>query len=132
VPSRLTEVIVDAHDLERLADFWCAALGYVRRHHGEGWLLVGPPGEETTTAAWVAAPQPTCISFVSVPESKTQKNRVHLDITPVGGSTQADEVERLLLLGATRADLGQDATAWVVLRDPEGNEFCVMPEVTDD
>lgn len=131
MPSRLTEVIVDAHDLERMADFWCAALGYERRHAGDGWLLIAPPGDEITTEAWTEAPQPASISFVSVPEPKAEKNRVHLDITPVGDSTQEGEVERLLSLGAARADIGQGTTSWVVLRDPEGNEFCVMPAASD-
>ena len=68
------------------------------------------------------------MAFVQVPEDKVAKNRVHVDVTPTD-RTQADEVDRLLGLGASRVDIGQRDTPWVVLADPEGNEFCVMPEV---
>jgi hypothetical protein len=61
--------------------------------------------------------------FLNVPEAKTQKNRLHIDLVP---DDQAVEVERLVALGATRADIGQGETAWVVMADPEGNEFCVL------
>jgi hypothetical protein len=63
--------------------------------------------------------------FVTVPEAKTVKNRLHLDIRPVDGSHET-EVERLIGLGARRADVGQGSAPWVVLADPEGNEFCVL------
>jgi hypothetical protein len=68
---------------------------------------------------------PTLV-FVRVPESKIVKNRLHLDVSPIDGSTE-DEVTRLLGLGATRADVGQGPNqGWVVMADPEGNEFCVL------
>jgi hypothetical protein len=72
------------------------------------------------------------IDVLPVPEAKTVKNRLHLDVR-ADGSTQAAEVDRLLALGATRADVGQgpDAT-WVVLADPEGNEFCVLSRSVQD
>lgn len=114
--SRLTDVIVDGHDLEMLADFWCAALGYVRADAGDGWLAIEAPGD-------AAAPN---MAFVVVPEERVAKNRVHVDITPTD-ATQAEEVERLIGLGARHADIGQGETIWVVMADPEGNEFCVMP-----
>jgi hypothetical protein len=63
--------------------------------------------------------------FVTVPEAKTVKNRLHLDIRPADGSHET-EVERLIGLGARRADVGQGSAPWVVLADPEGNEFCVL------
>jgi hypothetical protein len=62
---------------------------------------------------------------VPVPESKTVKNRLHLDFRP---DDQELEVDRLLALGATRVDIGQGERSWVVLADPEGNEFCVLGE----
>jgi hypothetical protein len=123
VPSRLTEVIVDAIDLERMAEFWCAVLGYAPAGSEDGWVGIGP---DVTGVDAAAELQPPGITFVSVLETKAVKNRVHLDVTPVGVS-QADEVDRLLALGATYADIGQGEVRWVVLRDPEGNEFCVMP-----
>lgn len=62
--------------------------------------------------------------FLPVPESKTVKNRLHVDLAP---DDQEAEVERILALGATRIDVGQGADAtWVTLADPEGNEFCVL------
>lgn len=65
--------------------------------------------------------------FVPVPEGKTVKNRLHLDLAPAQGDDQAAEVKRLVDRGATLADIGQGPeVSWVVLRDPEGNEFCVL------
>jgi hypothetical protein len=68
--------------------------------------------------------------FAAVPEGKTVKNRLHLDLRPVD-SSHADEVERLIGLGARRADIGQGDVPWVVLTDPEGNEFCVPGPLAD-
>jgi hypothetical protein len=68
--------------------------------------------------------------FVPVPESKTVKNRVHLDVSPVG-SDPDEGVARLETLGATRIDIGQGEQHWVVLADPEGNEFCVLGRRAD-
>ena len=61
--------------------------------------------------------------FARVPETKTIKNRLHLDFRP---DDRDAEVERLLAMGATHADVGQGEQPWVVLADPEGNEFCVL------
>lgn len=126
--SRLTEVIIDCHDLDRAAGFWCAVLGYQRGSGGEGWLSIapwapdgGPSDHELRTGA-----VPSIIAFVLVPEEKTVKNRVHVDVTPTDRS-QLEEVERLIGLGARRIDIGQGDVPWVVMADPEGNEFCVMP-----
>ena len=64
------------------------------------------------------------LSFVTVPEAKTVKNRLHIDLNP---DNQEAEVARLLGLGAKRVDVGQnDEVTWVVMADPEGNEFCVL------
>jgi catechol 2,3-dioxygenase-like lactoylglutathione lyase family enzyme len=131
VTSRLTEVIIDCHDLERMAAFWSAVLGYQRGRSGEGWASIhaagGPPGFDALLTGAV----PPIVAFVLVPEDKSVKNRVHLDVTPVECSQDA-EVERLIALGAARADIGQDETPWVVMADPEGNEFCVMPAAEPD
>jgi catechol 2,3-dioxygenase-like lactoylglutathione lyase family enzyme len=127
VTSRLTEVIIDCHDLERAADFWCAVLGYQRGRGGEGWLSIsawaedGGPADDQLRAGAV----PPYLAFVLVPETKTVKNRVHVDVTPVDRSRD-EEVDRLIALGARRADIGQGDVPWVVMADPEGNEFCVM------
>ena len=68
--------------------------------------------------------------FVTVPEGKTVKDRLHLDLRPVG-CAHAEEVARLIGLGARRADIGQGEVPWVVLADPEGNEFCVLGPLGD-
>jgi hypothetical protein len=130
MPSRLTEVIVDGHDLGLLVSFSSAALGYVTLGQGDGWIAIGPEGSDPTAGELRTGPGPPNLAFVVVPEARATKNRVHIDITPVD-ATQQEELDRLLTLGATRADVGQTEVTWVVLADPEGNEFCVMSEVTD-
>jgi hypothetical protein len=112
--SKFTELIVDCTDPQRLAEFWSAVLG---------WQPTGryAPGVELSDPA---GSSPSLV-FIPVPESKTIKNRLHLDVNPVG-CDQQQEVERLLSLGARRVDVGQGEKSWVVLADPEGNEFCVL------
>jgi len=68
--------------------------------------------------------------FDAVPEKKSVKNRIHLDVSPVR-CDRDEEVERLIGFGATRADVGQGEQPWVVLADPEGNEFCVLGRRAD-
>jgi glyoxalase superfamily protein len=76
------------------------------------------------------APGVPMLVFVFVPEAKMVKNRLHLDLRPVG-VPHAAEVERLIGLGARRAGTGQGEVPWVVLADPEGNEFCVLGPLGD-
>lgn len=125
--SRLNEINVDCADPDRLADFWCAALGYVVLEAEPGLVEIGPgrvPDAELLDAVRRAPVAPT-IFFATVPESKSVKNRLHLDLSPIDIS-QVDEVARLEALGARRADVGQGDVSWVVMADPEGNEFCVL------
>lgn len=126
--SRLTEVIFDCHDLELMTSFWCAALGYERVHSGDGWIAIRGSGLDLTDAVLIESAQPPALAFVLVPEDKILKNRVHGDLTPIDCS-QEDEVSRLVSLGAKRIDIGQIDTSWIVMADPEGNEFCVMESV---
>jgi hypothetical protein len=131
--SRFTELAIDAHDLKKLADFWCAVLDYRILDEQPDLIEIGPksfvgdPGpemhEQWKSLARANPPTPTMV-FAQVPEGKAVKNRVHIDVSPLG--EQQEEVERLLALGATRADIGQGEVTWVVMRDPEGNEFCVL------
>ncbi|MEV4659728.1 VOC family protein [Micromonospora sp. NPDC049301] len=122
--SRFTELVVDTHDPEGLAAFWCEVLGFTVIDRSEGKVEIGswvPTVEEVR-----ARQMPPTLLFVQVPEEKAGKNRLHLDVSPIDGSTD-DEVTRLLGLGATRTDVGQGAGRnWVVMADPEGNEFCVL------
>jgi hypothetical protein len=111
-------VCVDSVEPGPLASFWERALGWRRTHDGADEIVLEPP-----TGSPEDGVSPDLV-FLRVPEGKTVKNRLHLDLRP---DDQAAEVERLLALGATRADVGQgDATTWMVLADPDGNEFCVL------
>ncbi|MFJ6297507.1 VOC family protein [Streptomyces griseoviridis] len=117
--SRFTELAVGCHDPERLAAFWCEVLDFKVIDRSDGKVEIGswvPTVEDVR-----ARQMPPTLLFIRVPEGKTVKNRLHLD-----GSTE-DEVTRLLGLGATRTDVGQGSDRnWVVMADPEGNEFCVL------
>ncbi|TRV74259.1 VOC family protein [Streptomyces sp. 130] len=122
--SRLTELSVDCHDPERLAAFWCEVLGFTVIDRAEDQVEIG--SWEPTVEEVRARQMPPTVVFSRVPESKAVKNRLHLDVSPIDRSTEA-EVTRLLALGATRADVGQGpGRSWVVMADPEGNEFCVL------
>jgi hypothetical protein len=117
---RFTELIVDARDPETLARFWEDVLG---------WEV----GESKDEIAWLKPPGPAVplIAFVPVPECKSVKNPIHIDVSPTDRSRD-EEVERVLALGARRADVGQgEDVSWVVLADPEGNEFCVLGSQVD-
>ncbi|WP_335939376.1 VOC family protein [Streptomyces sp. PTD5-9] len=122
--SRLNEVVVDCHDPERLAAFWCEVLDFKVVDRDEETVEIGswvPTVEDVR-----ARQMPPTLLFIRVPEGKTVKNRLHLDVNPIDRSTE-DEVTRLIGLGATRADVGQGPDrSWVVMADPEGNEFCVL------
>jgi len=123
VTSRLTEIGIDCVDPARLARFWCAALGYEVQDEEDGFVFVGPPA--VPDGGPRLGPVPPNLTFAPVPERKTIKNRLHLDLSP-SDLGQADEVLRLIELGARRVDVGQGDVGWVVLADPEGNEFCVL------
>jgi predicted enzyme related to lactoylglutathione lyase len=109
---RWEEVVVDCRDQKALARWWLEALGWeVLYADDDETELRNPEGGAT-------------ILFGNVPEPKTVKNRLHFDFVP---DDQDAEVARLLELGAARADVGQTGDeSWVVLTDPEGNEFCVL------
>ncbi|MQW76719.1 VOC family protein [Nocardioides sp. dk4132] len=126
--SRLTEINIDCADPARLAQFWCAALGYGVLDATDDLVEIGPtrgPDAELLDAVR-RGPLAPSIFLARVPEGKAAKNRLHLDLSPIDG-TQAAEVARLEQLGARPADVGQTgAESWVVMADPEGNEFCVL------
>uniref|UniRef100_UPI00210790F6 VOC family protein n=1 Tax=Paractinoplanes polyasparticus TaxID=2856853 RepID=UPI00210790F6 len=112
VASRIGDIIVDCNDPELLAAFWCAVLGYrVFARDDSGVAIRG------------ATVSPD-ILFVRVPEAKSAKNRLHFDVCPTDRG-QAEELARLLALGAKRSGI-VGSGSWVVLEDPEGNEFCLM------
>lgn len=126
--SRLTELSLDCHDPEALAAFWCAALDWVVLDRVPGLVEIGPAGRDDSELleAVRTGPVAPTMFLAAVEEHKVVKNRMHVDLSPVDRS-QDDEVERLLALGATRAEVGQTGEeSWTVLADPEGNEFCVL------
>jgi hypothetical protein len=106
------QTIVDARDPGGLGTWWREALG---------WVVVNDDPHEFEIRP--AADRLPGLLFVPVSDPKTMKNRLHFDFRP---DDRDGEVERLLALGATRADIGQGEQSWVVLADPEGNEFCVL------
>jgi predicted enzyme related to lactoylglutathione lyase len=117
---------VDATSPRELAAFWEAVLGWRRYNEDdqdneddEEILLRAPDGVPGGVNA---------ILFLPVPEAKAIKNRLHLDLRP---DDQDAEVARLESLGATKTDVGQKDVTWVVLADPEGNEFCVLRAHSD-
>lgn len=111
-------VLVDSIDPRRTADFWQAALGWRRTSDTDDEVVLEPPAGSPEDGV---APD---LLFLHVPETKSVKNRLHLDLRP---EDQESEIERLLSLGAEHVDVGQDLdTSWTVLADPEGNEFCVL------
>jgi len=120
MPTRLVHLVVDANDPVALARFWAAALGWVVADETEEEVDVWPSGFRYPGTSAVP------LLFVPVPEAKTGKNRVHLDLASTSPTHQAGLVARLTGLGASPADIGQRDVPWVVMADPEGNEFCVL------
>lgn len=109
---------IDSHDPSRIAHFWQSALGWRRTHDRDEEVVLEPPAGSPEDGV---APD---MLFSRAPEDKTVKNRIHFDLRP---ENQAAEVSRLLDLGARHVSVGQtDESTWVVLADPDGNEFCVL------
>ncbi len=121
--SRFTDLAIDCADPDGLARFWCSVLDYEVLDENDGVVTIGPavPADGGNHPG----PVPSTLTFAQVPEARTVKNRLHLDVNPTDRD-QDDEVRRLLDLGARPVDVGQGEVSWVVLADPEGNEFCVL------
>jgi predicted enzyme related to lactoylglutathione lyase len=117
---RLQCITIDAENPKRLADFWAAALD---------WKITYEDEIEVSIELLDGSPevgQIPDILFIKVPDKKVVKNRLHFDLRPVD---QLAEVARLEALGAKKVEIGQSedpGTSWVVMADPEGNEFCVL------
>jgi hypothetical protein len=111
--SQWYTIVIDSADPATLGRWWARVLDYTVVYEAPDEVVIAK--DEHTYPGLV---------FLPVPEAKTVKNRLHIDLNP---DDQDAEVERLLNLGASRADIGQgDDTSWVVLADIEGNEFCVL------
>src|SRR5579859_5316625 len=117
--------VIDCLDVKAQSRWWAEALGWRVAVDEDEEVVVVPPHALTEDARLTPpAERGPGLVFVPVPEGKTVKNRLHIDLAP---DDQAAEVERLLALGARPADVGHgDDVPWVVLADPEGNEFCVL------
>ena len=118
---KIQALTVDAHNPRALAEFWAEALGWSIGEDGDdiGWWIERELNDPNKTGF-------PDILFLKVPDSKVVKNRLHLDLRP---DDQAAEVARLESLGAKKIDIGQSTdpdTTWVVMADPEGNEFCIL------
>jgi predicted enzyme related to lactoylglutathione lyase len=115
MPVRLHHIVIDAHDLPRLARFWAQALGWQVLSERDREIVIGP--DEYAVVG---------MCFMPAGDTKIVKNRVHVDLTSAA-EDRTEEIDRLLALGARRAGIGQTGTeSWTVLADPEGNEFCVV------
>ena len=112
MPISWEQIVVDSDDPHRLARWWAEALGYEIVHEAPDEVEIRRSPDELPGLLFGACPDP-----------KTVKNRLHLDLRP---DDQEAEVERLVDMGARPVDIGQGDVPWVVLADPEGNEFCVL------
>jgi hypothetical protein len=125
---RWYSVVVDCRDIKAQSRWWAAALDWRVAFEADDEVVVVPPHAlDRSRDIPVLQPGPGLV-FVPVPEGKAVKNRLHIDLAPPADGDQEAEVRRLEALGASRADVGQDpdAATWVVMADPEGNEFCVL------
>lgn len=118
--SSIVNITFDAHDPYAQASWWAQVLGGT----------IGPedaPGHPECEVLLPTTGAPDVL-FIVVPEGKAVKNRVHLDLQPQGDATRESETDRVVALGATVVDdlRNSDGTGWVVLTDPEGNEFCIL------
>ncbi|HEY3059392.1 MAG TPA: VOC family protein [Chloroflexota bacterium] len=114
--AKFTELVIDCAEPRKLAAFWCDVLGY---------SISDDSDEDAVEISGGPGVLPTLV-FGRVPEGKTVKNRLHIDVNATGAADQRTELERLLALGARHVDIGQGEQTWYVLADPEGNEFCLL------
>jgi predicted enzyme related to lactoylglutathione lyase len=113
-PTPAIGLVLDCSDAERLAEFWAPALGYVTLGAAGSYVVLLPDGK----------PGPKLL-LQQVPEAKTVKNRMHLDFEAADIEAEA---RRLEALGARRVSddhIHEHGTTWIIMNDPEGNEFCV-------
>ncbi|WP_449373695.1 VOC family protein [Arthrobacter psychrolactophilus] len=121
---RIENISVDSTSPFETAQFWAEVLGWQIAEDGDDDEIALQPVPGSPEDGVLPD-----ILFLRVPETKTVKNRLHLDLRP---TDQAAEVARLETLGATRVDIGQGGdVTWVVMADPEGNEFCILRALTD-
>jgi len=121
---RFQAISVDAADPTSLGRWWAELLGWRMTYDSDDEVVLEPPAGSPEDG--VAAD----LLFLKVPEAKGAKNRLHIDLRP---DDQAAELARVEAMGAVRVDIGQgDDKPWVVLADPEGNEFCMLRALTPE
>jgi hypothetical protein len=116
-------ITIDAADPAALSRWWASVLGWRVTYEDDDQSVVEPPA---------GSPEDGVVAdllFVKVDDAKAGKNRVHLDLRP---DDRDAEVARVEALGARRVDIGQGERSWVVLADPEGNEFCILRALTPE
>ncbi len=125
---RWYSAVMDCQDIAAQSRWWAEALDWRKVYESEDEVILVPPHTLDSTRKIPPFERGPGLVFVSVPEGKTVKNRLHIDLAPPADGDQAAEVKRLQALGARRVDVGQDSgtVSWVVMADPEGNEFCVL------
>ena len=123
--SKFTELAIDCADPDVLARFWCSVLDYEVQDEDDGLVAIGPA--TSPEGKNHLGPVPPMLTFAHVPEGKTDKNRLHLDVNPTDRS-QDEEIVRLIGLGATVIYDNRPEFGWVTLADPEGNEFDVLAD----
>jgi predicted enzyme related to lactoylglutathione lyase len=114
---------VDAKDPKALGRWWAELVGWRITHEEDDEVVLEPPAGSPGDGV---SPD---LLFLRVPEGKAVKNRLHIDLRP---EDQDAEVARAEAMGATRVDIGQGESTWVVLADPEGNEFCILRALSPD
>jgi predicted enzyme related to lactoylglutathione lyase len=121
MPTRLVHLVIDAADPSALARFWSAALEWPITYEEPDDVVIEPPDDDPAQQGQLP------LVFVPVPEPKSSKNRIHLDLASKSADHQAALVARVGGLGARKLDIdqGPDVT-WEVMADPEDNEFCVV------
>ena len=123
--SKFTELAFDCADPSGLARFWCSVLDYEVQGEDDDFVAIGSP--MVPEGKNRLGPVPPTLTFAHVPEGKTVKNRLHIDVNPTDRS-QDEEIARLIGLGATVVNDNRPEFGWVTLADPEGNEFDVLAD----
>jgi hypothetical protein len=125
---RWYSVVVDCRDVASLSRWWAEALDWRIIYEAADEVVLVPPRAIDPAGEMRPLERGPGLIFVPVPEGKTVKNRLHIDLAPSPDAGQEAEVRRLEERGARRVEVGQDPekVSWVVMADPEGNEFCVL------
>jgi predicted enzyme related to lactoylglutathione lyase len=120
MPTRLVSIVIDAADPPALAHFWGSTLDWSITYEDAEESVVEPPGDDPSQRGQVP------LLFGLGGDTKTVKNRIHLDLASTSAEHQTELVGRIEALGGRRLDIGQGQVTWVVVADPEGNELCVV------